>query len=116
MSFTIYRMRKDVFLNLKDHFTGEEAEKATAEFKTLVGRDVVRFIVDLGALTGYDKAARIRWQKVLMPMKSKIEKIYFIGEATPLIRMAASTVALAVGITMKFVKEQSDVPPALELS
>jgi len=96
-------MGNDVYLALTGHFTAEEAEEATARFIVLVGEDTVRFIVDLGQLNSYDKDARIRWQKILAPMKQQISIIIFVGDAPPLVRMAASTVALAVGIRMKFV-------------
>lgn len=111
-TYSIYRMGDDVFLNLQGHFAKEAAEDATRAFIELIEQDEVRFIVDLGKLKSYDKEARIRWQQVLKPVRKQISIIYFLGEAPPLIRMAASAVALAVGVRMKFVASQADVPPS----
>lgn len=108
--YSLHRSGNDVHLELVGHFTAESAEDATEQFRTMIGTDVIRFIVDLGKMTGYDKAARVRWTEVLRPLKEQIDIIYFIGEAPPLIRMAASAVALAVGIRMRFVKKLAEVP------
>jgi hypothetical protein len=109
-SYTIHRHGRNVHLRLRGHFKTDDAVAATTAFVDLIGEDVVRFVVDLGALEGYDKEARLLWQKILAPLRKQISMIYFIGDAPPLIRMAASAVALAVGVRMRFLKDLADLP------
>ena len=108
--YSIRREGRDVHLVLRGHFSADAALGSTDAFRALVGMDAIRFIVYIGELDGYDKEARLAWQKVLAPMRKQISTIVFVGNASPLIRMAAATVALAVGLHMRFVARPEDIP------
>lgn len=108
--YTISRRGRDIHLVLRGHLTADDARESTEAFIELVGQDDVRFIVDLGDLHGYDSEARRQWTRVLRPLRKRITIIYFVGETAPLVGMAASAVAIAVGLYMKFVKTHADVP------
>lgn len=112
--YSISRTGDDVVLKLRGHFTADEAVASTEAFVDLVGFDDIRLIVDLGELKSYDKEARVRWQQVLRPLKKRIREIVFVGDAPPLVRMAASAVSLAVGIYFRFVATHDDIPPPPE--
>jgi predicted membrane chloride channel (bestrophin family) len=109
-TFTIERRGHDVVLAIRGHFTAEAAEQSTAQFKNIVGVDRVRLVVDFGGMTGYDREARTLWQQVLAPLRKQIAMLVFIGDAPPLVKMAASAVALAIGVRMKFAQRLEDVP------
>lgn len=108
--YVLSRVGRDIVLVIQGHLTEEQAAESTAKFKVLVGSAVVRFIVDFGGMSGYDPPARTMWAKALAPMRSQISIIFFVGNPPPLVKMAASAVALAIGVPMKFVKERGEVP------
>lgn len=86
-------------------FDDARGKAAVNEFEGLVDGKRLRFVADLSKMTGYDRGAREVWATTLCKTKENVIDIRFLGVKNPLIRMAASTVALAVGIRMTFVDD-----------
>lgn len=109
-SYVLSRRGSDVLLEFSGYFAEAQAVEALAQFESMVPfGQPFRFVVDLEHLQGYDKESRIIWQGALAPRRKDITQIVFVGNPSAIIRMAASAVALAIGVRMRFVDSQADV-------
>jgi len=55
-------------------------------------------------MTGYHRGAREAWQSTLWPLRHKIRSIVVVG-GTPLVRIGATTLGLALRIPIAFEDE-----------
>ncbi|HET6585027.1 MAG TPA: hypothetical protein VFG69_16335 [Nannocystaceae bacterium] len=96
-------------LTVEGHLSAVEGVAASILMKELVGRDQVAFIGNLGAMTTYDREARLAWQDAFRGKQKQIEKIY-ICSASPMLRVAAAAVCLYAGIKMVIIDSMNDLP------
>lgn len=57
---------------------------------------------DVRTMTGYDRGARIAWQRELYPVRERVLSLEVRG-GNSMVRMGASVMALALGIEMRVV-------------
>lgn len=84
--------------------TGDDAEDAIEDFRTVVPDDEMSFTlhVYLGALDKYETAAREAWAKALRVYRKRVSEVV-VYDASPLIRMAAATViAIVLRLPIRF--------------
>jgi hypothetical protein len=88
----------------------EGVTSARAFSEALLPHDSVEAVWDIRRMTGYERAAREAWQSALWPLRHKIRNIVVVG-GTPLVRIGATTIGLALGIQIAF-EDEITIPPA----
>lgn len=85
------------------HLSEEEGHSSACAFvRELQKAKIIDVAFDVRTMTGYDRGARIAWQKELFPVRDRVLTLEVRG-GNSIVRMGASVMALALGIQMRVV-------------
>lgn len=85
------------------HLSEKEGHSSARAFvRELQKAEIIDVAFDVRTMTGYDRGARIAWQKELFPVRDRVLTLEVRG-GNSIVRMGASVMALALGIQMRVV-------------
>jgi hypothetical protein len=95
-----------------DHLTEEDALERLRHQRDIMStfRDKVTFVWDCRKMTGYDSAARRRWQEALRLDSERIVEAWVVSESV-LIRMGASVIGLLAQFPVRACTHLEEVQP-----
>lgn len=97
-SWSIRRGRSgEVIVTFRGPITAAVGEESVAAFVKELGSGPVDVIFDARTCTGYESAARVAWQRVLLPRRTELRSMR-IASSSAVIRLGATMMAMALGI------------------
>jgi hypothetical protein len=107
-----YRLAKgagqQLRLTVVGHFKGADAKVCCADIERYGAAAPFELIVDLSAMSGYDRETRQAFQDTLKRTRKQIHTITLVGTSA-VFRMAAAAVCLYAGIRMRLFDSGTDL-------
>jgi len=102
---------ESIRIRFSGHLSTAGGVASAERVRDRLGRSPAELVLEVDAMTGYDRGARVAWQEVLWPARERIEALVVIG-GSAVIRMGAAVIAMFLGVPLVKVGQAANEEPA----